>query len=152
MLGASTLIDLINNDGMQGETMSALLGPFYRGYAPECRNGDCIARSSAPGAPLYFTGRVVDVLGRPIAGAKLDVWQASPVGLYENQDADQDDFNLRGVFHTDADGGFHFTSVKPAGYPVPTNGPVGVLPTRRTVIRCGRPIFISSCRHRTTRH
>ena len=30
ILGLSTLIDMINNDGMQGETMSALLGPFYR--------------------------------------------------------------------------------------------------------------------------
>ncbi|NAZ18076.1 catechol 1,2-dioxygenase, partial [Glutamicibacter soli] len=44
VLGASTLIDLINNNGMQGETLSALLGPFYRGQAPACANGDCIAR------------------------------------------------------------------------------------------------------------
>ncbi|WFU51376.1 dioxygenase [Sinorhizobium terangae] len=127
VLGASTLIDLINNDGMQGETMSALLGPFYRGQAPACECGDCIARSETPGPTLYFKGRVTGVDGKPIADAKLDVWQASPVGLYENQDAEQDDFNLRGVFRTDADGRFHFTSVKPAGYPVPTGGPVGDL-------------------------
>ncbi|CDM60979.1 MULTISPECIES: dioxygenase [Rhizobium] len=127
VLGASTLIDLINNDGMQGETMSALLGPFYRGHAPDCANGDCIARSETPGPALFFKGRVIGLDGAPVAGAKLDIWQASPVGLYENQDADQDDFNLRGVFHTDEAGSFHFTSVKPAGYPVPTDGPVGVL-------------------------
>ncbi|OHV83380.1 dioxygenase [Ensifer sp. LCM 4579] len=127
VLGASTLIDLINNDGMQGETMSALLGPFYRGKAPDCSCGDCIARSKTPGPKLFFKGRVTGVDGAPIAGAQLDVWQASPVGLYENQDPDQDDFNLRGVFRTDADGSFHFTSVKPAGYPVPTDGPVGDL-------------------------
>lgn len=127
VLGISTLIDLINNDGMQGETMSALLGPFYRGSAPVCASGDCIARSDTPGAGLYFTGRVTGVNGRPIAGASLDVWQASPVGLYENQDETQDDFNLRGKFMTDADGHFHFVSVKPAGYPVPTGGPVGDL-------------------------
>jgi Catechol dioxygenase N terminus len=30
VLGLSTLIDLINNSGGHGETMSALLGPFYR--------------------------------------------------------------------------------------------------------------------------
>lgn len=127
VLGASTLIDLINNDGMQGETMSALLGPFYRGKAPSCDCGDCIARSDTPGAKLYFKGKVTEVNGTPIVGAKLDVWQASPVGLYENQDPDQEDFNLRGVFHTDAEGSFHFASVKPAGYPVPTDGPVGEL-------------------------
>ena len=127
VLGASTLIDLINNNGMQGETMSALLGPFYRGQAPDCASGDSIARSETPGPVLYFKGRVTEVDGTPIAGAKLDVWQASPVGLYENQDAGQDDFNLRGVFRTDVDGSFHFSSVKPAGYPVPVDGPVGDL-------------------------
>jgi len=127
VLGASTLIDLINNDGMQGETMSALLGPFYRGHAPECVDGECIARSETPGPTLFFSGRVIDIDGAPVAGAKLDIWQASPVGLYENQDSDQDDFNLRGVFHTNEAGSFRFKSVKPAGYPVPTDGPVGVL-------------------------
>lgn len=127
VLGASTLVDLINNNGMQGETLSALLGPFYRGHAPHCRSGDCIARSDTPGPGLFFRGKVTGVDGAPIAGATLDVWQASPVGLYENQDESQDDFNLRGKFTTDAEGGFHFRSVKPAGYPVPTHGPVGVL-------------------------
>ncbi|URK89135.1 catechol 1,2-dioxygenase (plasmid) [Rhizobium sp. RCAM05350] len=127
VVGASTLIDLINNDGMQGETMSALLGPFYRGQAPDCACGDCIARSETPGPTLYFKGKVTGVDGAPIEGAKLDVWQASPVGLYENQDTGQDDFNLRGVFRTDGNGSFHFTSVKPAGYPVPVDGPVGDL-------------------------
>lgn len=127
VLGASTLIDLINNNGMQGETMSALLGPFYRGHAPLCQSGDCIARSDTPGASLFFKGKVIGADGAPIAGATLDVWQASPVGLYENQDEGQEDFNLRGKFTSGADGLFHFQSVKPAGYPVPTHGPVGVL-------------------------
>lgn len=127
VLGASTLIDLINNDGMQGETLSALLGPFYRGQAPDCACGDCIARSETPGPALFFNGKVTGVDGALIEGAKLDVWQASPVGLYENQDTGQDDFNLRGVFRTDVNGRFHFTSVKPAGYPVPVDGPVGDL-------------------------
>ena len=91
VLGASTLIDLINNNGMQGETMSALLGPFYRGHAPLCQSGDCIARSDTPGASLFFKGKVFGADGAPIAGATLDVWQASPVGLYENQDESQED-------------------------------------------------------------
>lgn len=125
ILGVSTLIDLINNDGMQGETMSALLGPFYRGEAPACRAGDCIARSDSPGHAIFFSGKITEVDGGPLANATLDVWQASPVGLYENQDTDQADFNLRGKFTADAEGKFHFKSVKPAGYPVPTNGPVG---------------------------
>src|SRR6202166_5065203 len=35
--------------------------------------------------------------------------------------------NLRGRFVSDAAGRFHFRSVKPAGYPIPTDGPVGEL-------------------------
>src|SRR6185436_15616662 len=48
-----------------------------------------------------------------------------PEGLYENQDPTQAEMNLRGRFLTDADGRFHFKSVKPAGYPIPIDGPVG---------------------------
>jgi catechol 1,2-dioxygenase len=127
VLGLSTLVDLINNTGAAGETMSALLGPFYRGEAPACLSGDNLARSDTPGAMLYFRGKVTELDGAPIAGAVLDVWHASPVGYYENQDAAQADFNLRGKFETDAAGRFHFSTVRPAGYPVPTNGPVGDL-------------------------
>ena len=63
----------------------------------------------------------------PIAGADVHVWQSSPAGLYENQDASQAEMNLRGIFTTQADGAFSFRSVKPAGYPVPTEGPTGAL-------------------------
>ena len=41
--------------------------------------------------------------------------------------------NLRGRFVTDKDGRFHFRSVRPSGYPIPIDGPVGdlVRATRR---------------------
>jgi catechol 1,2-dioxygenase len=77
--------------------------------------------------PLEVAGTVRDDAGRPVADATIDVWQASPVGLYENQDPAQEDMNLRGRFQTDVDGRFHFRSVRPAGYPVPTDGPCGEL-------------------------
>lgn len=152
VLGAATLVDLINNDGMQGETMSALLGPFYRGNAPLCDLGETIARSGTPGPTLFFSGRVTGADGAPVAGATLDVWQASPVGLYENQDETQEDFNLRGKFTTGADGRFHFRSVKPAGYPVPTHGPCGVLlrAQNRTPMRPAHIHFIvTAAGHKT---
>jgi protocatechuate 3,4-dioxygenase beta subunit len=57
----------------------------------------------------------------------VDVWHPSPVGLYENQDPTQAEMNLRGRFTTEADGSFGFRSVKPSGYPVPTDGPTGAL-------------------------
>ena len=68
-----------------------------------------------------------DVEGRPVADAEVDIWQSSPEGLYENQDPAQADMNLRGKFRTDAEGHIGFSSVKPAGYPIPIDGPVGDL-------------------------
>src|SRR5439155_16941561 len=80
-----------------------------------------------PGEALFFQGWVRDEQGRPIAGASVDVWHSSPVGLYENQDPSQAEMNLRGTFTTRADGSFRFRTVKPAGYPVPDDGPNGAL-------------------------
>jgi catechol 1,2-dioxygenase len=127
ILGVSTLVALQNNQDPEGESPSALLGPFWRANAPMCDRGDTIARSGTPGTPLTVSGTVRDPQGRPLADAVVDVWQASPVGLYENQDPAQEDMNLRGRFRTDVEGRFHFRTVRPAGYPVPTDGPCGQL-------------------------
>jgi catechol 1,2-dioxygenase len=72
-------------------------------------------------------GRVVDQQGVPVAGAEVDVWHASPAGLYENQDSEQAQMNLRGKLTTDHEGRFSFRTVKMRGYPIPTNGVVGRL-------------------------
>ncbi|TYL88385.1 catechol 1,2-dioxygenase [Bradyrhizobium rifense] len=127
-LGVSPLVCLLNN-GDQGntETDQSLLGPFWRLNSPRVENGGSIVRSQTPGASLFVNGHVVDKDGRPVAGAEVDVWHASPVGLYENQDPEQADMNLRGKFTTDQDGRFAFRSVMMVGYPIPTNGVVGRL-------------------------
>jgi protocatechuate 3,4-dioxygenase beta subunit len=128
-LGLSTLVCLMNN-GEDGKPTSAnLLGPFWRQGSPTMKNGESIVRSHTDGPPLFFTGHVVDSSGKPVAGAEVDVWHASPVGLYENQDPEQAEWNLRGKFHSDENGLFAFRSVKPSGYPVPMGGPVGDLLT-----------------------
>ena len=127
-LGVSSLVCLLNNgDNGNTETSQSLLGPFWRLYSPRVENGGTIVRSDTPGHPLFVTGRVVDQAGAPIAGAEVDVWHASPVGLYENQDSAQADMNLRGKLTTDADGRFWFRTVKMVGYPIPTDGVVGRL-------------------------
>ena len=127
-LGVSSLVCLLNN-GDQGntETAQSLLGPFWRLNSPRVENGGSIVRSTTPGPALFVSARVVDHAGHPVAGAEVDVWHASPVGLYENQDPEQADMNLRGKFITDADGRFSFRSVMMIGYPIPTDGLVGRL-------------------------
>lgn len=127
-LGVSTLVCLLNN-GNQGvtETQQSLLGPFWRMHSPRVNNGDSIVRSQTPGPPLFVSVRIQDRDGNPVAGADVDVWHSSPVGLYEHQDAEQASMNLRGKLVTDDAGRFWFRTVKMAGYPIPTNTVVGRL-------------------------
>jgi len=133
-LGLSTLICLLNNgNNGQTETAANLLGPFWRMHSPPTESGGSIVRSETPGPALFVTAHVRDTAGRPIEGAEVDVWHSSPEGFYEQQDSKQAHMNLRGKFTTDADGAFGFRSVKPAGYPIPIDGPAGdfVRATRR---------------------
>lgn len=127
-LGVSALVCLMNNGaGGTLQTTANLLGPFWRQGAPVLASGASIVHSPTPGPTVVVRASIVDPAGLPVEGAEVDVWQASPEGFYENQDPAQADMNLRGRFVTDAAGGFEFRTVRPAGYPVPVNGPVGDL-------------------------
>jgi hydroxyquinol 1,2-dioxygenase len=127
-LGVSSLVCLQNNGpGGRYETTANLMGPFWRAGSPGEQDDASIVRSPTPGDPIFVTGTVVDLEGRPVEGASVDVWNTSAEGLYENQDPRQADMNLRGRFVTDENGRFRLQSVKPAGYPIPVNGPVGDL-------------------------
>jgi catechol 1,2-dioxygenase len=127
-LGLSSLICLLNNgDQGQTDTTANMMGPFWRMHSPATENGASIVRDATPGEPIFVNAWVKDPAGKPVVGAEVDVWHTSSEGFYENQDPDQADMNLRGKFTTDAQGHIAFRSVKPAGYPLPVNGPVGDL-------------------------
>jgi hydroxyquinol 1,2-dioxygenase len=127
-LGVSNLICLLNN-GAHGTlpTQANNLGPFWREGSPLVADRGSILRSPTAGDPLFFTGTVQDLSGKPVPDVEIDVWQSTPAGLYENQDTAQAEMNLRGRFKTLADGTFRFRSVKPGPYPVPNDGPGGAL-------------------------
>ena len=127
-LGVSSLVCLLNNGDLgQTDTTANLMGPFWRMGSPAVANGGSILRSPTPGEPIFVDGWVRDLQGKPVAGALVDVWHTSAEGFYENQDPGQADMNLRGTFTTDEEGHIWFHSIKPAGYPIPVNGPVGDL-------------------------
>jgi len=126
-LGASILVDAINHRKSAGSTDSTVFGPFWVSGSPHLENGARIARGpeAALGATTVVHGVVKGKGGLPLSGSSVDVWQASPEGLYDVQDPAQPEMNLRGLFHTDDQGRFWFVTVKPAAYPIPDDGPVG---------------------------
>jgi hydroxyquinol 1,2-dioxygenase len=126
-LGLSTLVTQMNHPSQGKETEQTVLGPFHRESAPQFPLGADIA-AGIDGKPLFISGTVSDSRGQPIAGARVDIWHADPRGEYDVQKPALDGaMRLRGVFHTDAAGRFHCWSIKPTCYPVPTDGPVGLL-------------------------
>jgi catechol 1,2-dioxygenase len=126
-LGVSSLVEMVGFNGAPGATENTILGPFYVPGSPRRNLGDSIVVGPESGTPLLIRGRVTDLGGRPVAGATLDVWQASPTGTYAVEDPTQDPDNLRGVFEVDADGAFEFRTVRPVPYQIPHDGPVGGL-------------------------
>ena len=123
-LGFSALVNMLNNRAAEGGTQSSLLGPFFRENAPAMPAGADIARGDA-GERILVEGRVTDPEGRPLAGAKVDVWQNASTGLYDMQGPDPEEMNHRAQFRTDAEGRYRFVTVRPLGYSIPTDGPVG---------------------------
>jgi catechol 1,2-dioxygenase len=126
-LGASMLVDAINHRRPPGVTKNTVLGPFHVADAPRRALGDSIVLDGK-GDPCFVSGVVTDENGQPIAGAELDVWQTNDDGFYDvQQPGHQPDYNMRGIFTTDANGAFHFQTVKPLPYSIPTDGPVGAM-------------------------
>jgi hydroxyquinol 1,2-dioxygenase len=118
------VVDLINHRKPEGATESTVFGPFHREGAPEMPEGGNIAPRDT-GTPTIVFGRVLDLDGRPIAGASLDVWQADSTGHYDSQYAEASELHMRGKFRAGQDGRFIVRTAFPVAYPIPTDGPVG---------------------------
>ena len=128
ILGLESLVDALASS-KPTSTPSAILGPFYRPNAPILSPSSSIVSPNPSYAPFltFFTGRVLTPSGKVIKGAMLDIWHTAPNGMYEQQDKDQPDYNLRGRFMTDDEGRFSLYCLRPAAYPIPYDGPGGEL-------------------------
>lgn len=125
-LGASILTISLNHPAVRGSLESTVLGPYYWEGAPERPLGSNLAEG-VKGEPAFYSGRVLDVEGRPIAGALLDIWSGDGEGNYDMQIPGETEMRARGKIRTDAQGRYEFRSIRPQYYPVPTDGPVGVM-------------------------
>jgi catechol 1,2-dioxygenase len=127
VLGVSMLVETINERAAAGCTQSTVLGPFHVVASPRRDHGDSIDLVGG-GEPCAVLCRVLSADGTPLAGAQVDVWQANHAGFYDVQQPEaQPPGNGRGLFTAGADGRFHFTTVVPSEYPIPSDGPVGEL-------------------------
>jgi len=126
-LGATMLVDTINNRKPGGATETSVLGPFYREGAPAYENGADLSEGGTGGEPVLVSGKVIDLEGAPIAGAVLDIWQTAPDAIYAAQDPSGTSFNLCGRLTTGDDGRYAFRTRKPVSYTVPGDGPVGAM-------------------------
>ena len=130
VLDMTALVEILGDRERTGATESSLLGPFYREGAPAREMGFDISLNDNEGEPAFLQGRVFDSDGNPIEGVILDLWQTSPNMYYEaqvGQPKDYEEYAYRGKFKTAADGRYWFRSRKPVDYPVPTDGPVGLI-------------------------
>jgi protocatechuate 3,4-dioxygenase beta subunit len=134
VLGLESLVDEIAhkhvNESGEEPTSSSILGPFWSPNAPFRENGGSIIINEAPnGQPTLMHGVITDLdTKKPIAGAVIDIWQASANGKYDFQDPEnQTPNNLRGKFRTNEKGEYHFYCYKPTAYSLPTDGAAGAL-------------------------
>jgi protocatechuate 3,4-dioxygenase beta subunit len=152
VLGLSRLVNVMHDStGREAAgTETSLLGPFFREQAPEIALGESIARvSSGPEIVLY--GQVKDAAGKGVGGAWVDVWQTDADGLYDLQAHAPDVMDMRARLRCDAEGRFHVRTLKPLGYSIPMDGPVGEL-VRKQARHGFRPahihILVSAPGHR----
>jgi hydroxyquinol 1,2-dioxygenase len=125
-LGVSVLVITLNHPADQGSAESTVLGPFYWEGAPDLPRGSNLAED-VTGEPTFYSGRVLGAEGRPLQNAVLDIWSGNGDGDYDMQIPGQTGMKARGKIRTDAAGRYWFRSIRPTYYPVPTDGPVGVM-------------------------
>lgn len=128
-LGLSQLVVALNHRRSNNTTEQTVFGPFYVDGAPMLPTHGADISNDVPGEPCFVTAHVLTASGEPLDDAIVDVWQADPEGIYDVQHDDwsPDNMALRARFRTDATGRLIFRTVRPKGYPIPTDGTVGTM-------------------------
>lgn len=107
-------------------TPAQTTGPFYPRDFPLDRDADLATVAGAPsraqGTITHVIGRVRDVQGRAIAGARVEIWQCNAFGRYhhagDNRNAPLDPgFQGWGETVSGADGAYRFRTIRPVAYP-----------------------------------
>ena len=84
-------------------------GPYFKPGSPTRTS---LVEPGMAGTRLALSGRVLSRDCRPIAGARLDFWQADASGSYDNAG-----YRLRGNQTSESDGRYALDTVVPGEYP-----------------------------------
>ena len=103
-------------------TPPQILGPFYPFMQTPVETGDLTGGGQAKGTILYLSGCVVAENGQPVAGAKVEIWQANAAGRYSHPNDENDapldaKFSGFAVTRTNEQGRYEFKTVRPSPYP-----------------------------------
>ncbi|WP_428490045.1 dioxygenase [Rhodopila sp.] len=125
VLGLSAVVNALHDKkARELGSQSSLLGPFYReGVAVMPMGSQIVEQPSVE--EIVVWGKVTDNDGAPLAKALIQVWQTSERGQYDLQERNGESMDMRGNFLTGPDGAYHFRTVRPLGYSIPMDGPVG---------------------------
>ena len=97
-------------------------GPFYPDKIPTDTDFDLLrngARSYARGEAAWVSGSVLDLGGKPVSGAAVEIWQCDADGHYHHAgDGDRADpaFQGFGRVVVGADGAYRFRTLRPVAY------------------------------------
>ena len=117
------------------KTPSQTAGPFYPPEPHAETDVDLTLLEGhmehADGDVILVRGQVTDLDGKPLAGARVDIWQANHYGRYahprDRNTAPLDpNFQGIGIAYTDADGWYGFRTIRPAPYPLAFVGDSGM--------------------------
>ena len=125
-LGLSTLVVAQNHKKPEGCTEATVFGPFHVTGAPRYELGADIS-NGMPGTSWWVSGVIRNLDNEPIPYAELEVWQADDLGFYDVQNVEFTEYQGRAVLRADAQGAYRFRTIVPNAYPIPHDGPVGVM-------------------------
>ncbi|KAL8949427.1 MAG: hypothetical protein Q9222_004464 [Ikaeria aurantiellina] len=130
VLGLSLLVDSLTHPKPPQATPGTVLGPFHHPDPPSLPTGSLISHDQN-GEQCLVLCTVASSSGAPVPDVEIDIWETDSSGHYDTQYPNRAEgtkgLDGRGVMKSDSMGKFWFKGIMPVEYPIPDDGPVGLL-------------------------